>query len=193
MTGNKNLTPFVKGNQYGKANKHQNALDHLAYQGALLGQTNEEIAAMLQISVSTFYLWKKTIPAFSEAVQRGRDKADAEVAESLFRRAVGRTISKEVHIELKDVDPITNQPIERIETVVLREEIPGDVRAQTQWLANRRRKQWAPPQRGVPVADTSVTVDINETNIVEQQTKDLEAIFGDVFQISPTDKPKRSH
>lgn len=194
MTGCKNLTPFVKGNQYGKANKHQNAFDTLAFKGALLGQTNEEIASMLEISVSTFYNWMKKIPTFLEAVQGGKIRADAEVASALYLSAVGRTVSKEVVVKQQAIDSHTGKLVGYSEEVVLPREIPGNVRAQIQWLANRRPKQWAPHQKDVPTRDspTNVNENINAENIVRKQTEELEAIFGEIITASDTKDPPTS-
>ena len=121
------------------------------------------------------------------------DGADARVAVFLYLRAIGYTVSKDVAFKLKDICPTTGKAIERVEIVALREEIPGDVAACGRWLGNRRRKQWAPPQRDVPTGDTAVTVNINEANIRQKQTEGLKEIFGEAVALANTKKPPTSH
>lgn len=72
------------------------------------GFIETEIAAILNIAPSTLSLYKKR-PAFSEALKKGKAKADFLVVESLHKRACGTGDN------------------------------PGDVTAQIFWLKNRRR------------------------------------------------------
>jgi len=58
---------------------------------ARLGATECQLAAMLGIAVSTLSDWKTSNVDFSEALKEGKAIADAEVAGSLYRRAVGFT------------------------------------------------------------------------------------------------------
>lgn len=55
---------------------------------ALLGLTDEEMAVALDIHVSTFYQWQIDFPDFSEAIKDGKVRADANVAQSLYKKAM---------------------------------------------------------------------------------------------------------
>lgn len=103
----------------------------------LLGATDEELADFFEVAVSTVYLWKKKHPAFSEAIRAGKIKADAEVADSLYRRATG----EHVQIEKLVKDAEGNYTAMRITQY-----IPGDPNAAYKWLLNRRRQDWMEKQ-----------------------------------------------
>jgi hypothetical protein len=101
----------------------------------------------------TLYLWRATYPEFSEAMKSGKSLADDRVERSLYQRAWGYEVDiKKTVIKKEGRDVVTT-------TTEFREHIPGDVTAQTRWLAHRRPKQWrgdmperpktlAPPDRG---------------------------------------------
>lgn len=55
---------------------------------ALLGLTDEEMAVAFDVAVSTIYKWKLDHPDFREALQDGKIKADANVARSLYKKAL---------------------------------------------------------------------------------------------------------
>jgi len=54
-----------------------------------LGATDKEIADFFGVSVATLNTWKKEHPEFLESLKGGKDAADAEVADRLFKRATG--------------------------------------------------------------------------------------------------------
>ena len=58
------------------------------YRLALLGATDVEMADVLGIALSTFYLWQKERPDFSEALRRGKVLADSQVSGRMFKDAV---------------------------------------------------------------------------------------------------------
>ena len=110
------------------------------YRLALLGAKDTEIAAFFEVSESTLNLWKLEHPEFSESIRSGKDEADANVAKSLYNRAVGMKVDGK--------------------------EVPPDVTAAKFWLINRQRHNWTERSehalagaRGEPpigVAQTSV-------------------------------------
>lgn len=55
---------------------------------ALLGLTDEEMAVALDITTSTFYKWLNEHSEFSEAIKNSKVIADAEVAQSLYKKAL---------------------------------------------------------------------------------------------------------
>jgi hypothetical protein len=101
------------------------------------GWTDKEIADFLQVSLSTFYLWAKTYPEFSDAIKLGKEPVDNRVERSLLNRALGYTYpSVKVHVSKdKDGNPVVTK-------VPVLEHVPPDVTACIFWLKNRRREQW---------------------------------------------------
>lgn len=103
----------------------------------LLRATDVEIADFFGISPTTLYDWQKKFPAFAESVKAGKIIADAEVADSTYRRAVGEEIVVEKAIKRDDGS---------YEIMRLKQFVPGDVQAQRLWLHNRRRQGWSDKQ-----------------------------------------------
>ncbi|SUP24449.1 hypothetical protein [Vibrio parahaemolyticus] len=68
-------------------------------------------------------------PEFAEARKRGKLAADAEVAYSLFKRAIGTTVTKQKVLSSGQV-------------VEYQEELAPDVRAMEFWLKCRSRGNW---------------------------------------------------
>jgi hypothetical protein len=54
-----------------------------------LGATDKEMADFFGVAESTFHKWKIDRPEFSESIKSGKVLSDAEVANSLYLRAVG--------------------------------------------------------------------------------------------------------
>ncbi|PGH20619.1 transposase [Fusobacterium polymorphum] len=100
------------------------------------GLTDEQICKNLGISVDTFYRYKAKYSEFSEAIKKGKEVADIEVENALFKRAIGYTY-KEITKEVKDIDGKKSTFIKEITKAV-----PGDVAAQIFWLKNRKSNNW---------------------------------------------------
>lgn len=97
------------------------------------GLTDEEIARNCGCAASTLYDWKAKYPEFSEALKKGKEVADYEVENALFKRAVGYDF-QEKRIEDSDKDGRKE--------VYITKHVPGDVTAQIFWLKNRRPDKW---------------------------------------------------
>lgn len=117
----------------GRSSGYDPAMDDQAYKLALLGLTNDEMAKFFGINVETFHAWRREFDGFSDAILRGKEIADAEVAASLYKRATGMVVMSERAMKNKAGDVIVAQT---------KTEIPPDSRAAVHWLANRRRKKW---------------------------------------------------
>lgn len=114
----------------------------------VLGLSNKGIAEFLEINEDTLYEWQKVYPEFSDLLKKGRMEADAKVARSLYRRAVGMRIREvtyertgvfqEIH---NDADGSTTTQEVYKKKVVVKQVIP-DVAAQTLWLKNRQPDTW---------------------------------------------------
>lgn len=146
-----------KGNNYAKANsKYDESFNEIARKLCLLGHTDAELATFFDVSVQTLNNWKKDYPKFFESLNAGKEIADAEVASSFHKRAVGyryeevtfeKVIIKDGEGFLTegdaDDDGITVDPYKK--RVVVREVAP-DPGAALNWLKNRQPKKWRDKQ-----------------------------------------------
>lgn len=127
---------------------------------ALLGATDEQIADFLQISVATLNRWKESEPRFLSALKKGKERADAAVAKSLYQRALGYK-HKAVKIF---ADPKTGAE-KQVEYV---EHYPPETVACIFWLKNRRPDLW----RDVKAVEHSGSIEhrLNRDAIIERLT-----------------------
>ena len=121
----------------GRPSDYDPAMNDQAFKLALLGMTDAEIAEFFGVAVSTFYLWKKRHPAFSEAVNAGGVQADADVASSLYRRAMGEVVYVEKRVKNDDGG---------YEVIRLSQQVPSDPGAAKLWLTNRQPGKWRDKQ-----------------------------------------------
>lgn len=106
---------------------------HHAFKFCLLGCDDADLAASLDISENLIHTWMNTYPAFRDSIRRGREEADAHVAESLYHRARG-------YERMGEKIRITDRgDVHRAEVV---EHFPAEVRAAQFWLNNRQRARW---------------------------------------------------
>ncbi|WP_295393217.1 hypothetical protein [uncultured Thiodictyon sp.] len=101
---------------------------------AKLGLTDAEQAEFFQVSERCFHGWKKTHADFLQALTDGKTVADARVADSLYRSAVGEHLVAEVREVTQDADGTTT-------TKTVSKAAPS-VAAGIFWLKNRRPKDW---------------------------------------------------
>lgn len=93
------------------------------------GLTDEQIAENCGIAVRTLYEWKNRFPQIMQALKKGKDWADVQVENALFRRAIGY-----------EYDEVTYE--DGMETKRVKKRVGGDVTAQIFWLKNRRPDLW---------------------------------------------------
>jgi len=98
----------------------------------LMFATDEQLAEYFEVTNSTIYEWKKKHPTFSDAIKRGKAKADGTIEQSLFHRAKGYD-HPDTHI--------TNYYGKIILTPITKHYPPSEV-AQIFWLTNRKRGEW---------------------------------------------------
>ncbi len=123
-----------KGKTMGRPTLFKKEYVDMVHKIALLGAKEEEIAGILGVSVRTVNYWKTESPDFLHALNTGRIAADASVADSLYRRALGYS-HKAVKIF---ADPKTGKTV----IVPYTEHYPPDSTACIFWLKNRQRKLW---------------------------------------------------
>lgn len=99
------------------------------------GLSDKQIAGNLQISLYTYYIYKKKYIEFSEAIKRGKAPVDFEVENALLKRALG--YSYEERTVETEVDKITGEG-KNTKVKITTKHVPGDVGAQAFWLKNRK-------------------------------------------------------
>lgn len=97
------------------------------------GLSDEQIAANMGITDSTFYEWKKKYSEISEALKEGKDTVDRQVENALLKSALGYKYD-EVTKELRDDELVV--------TKVVHKEVQPNTTAQIFWLKNRKRAEW---------------------------------------------------
>ena len=112
------------------------------------GLKDEQIAYNLGIALSTFYVYKQKHQEFSDALKKGKEVADYEVENALFKKALGYTVVVKKAFKLKEVivkDGVRKEK-EKIEYADDEVHIPADTGAQIFWLKNRRPDKWRDKQ-----------------------------------------------
>lgn len=117
----------------GRPSKYKPEYAEQALKLCRLGATDRELADFFQVNEDTVNEWKKVHPDFSESLKLGKNLADAEVADKLFKRATG--------YEHKAVK-ITASPDGREHLTEYTERYPPDTTAAIFWLKNRRPDVW---------------------------------------------------
>jgi len=115
------------------ASKYTQDYDEQAYKLALLGLIDDEIAEYFEISKRTLIRWRERYPSFREATAKGKQFSDANVAEKLYKSAIGENYI------LKEKAVVAN---DKVHIVEVREQLPPNVGAMTFWLKNRQKDKW---------------------------------------------------
>lgn len=145
--GNKN----AEGNTGGRPTLYKEEYNQIAYVLCLRGATDAELADMFEVDESTINNWKIEHVEFLESIKRGKSYADAIIANSLYERAKGCTVKKQVAIKLVTKKPVKNaageptrimKSTEKVQVVDLEEQLPPDTTAMIFWLKNRQPKEW---------------------------------------------------
>jgi len=116
----------------GRPTKYKEEFADQARKLCLLGMTNENLASYFEVSPSSIDMWLTKHDHFSSAVKEGRQLADADVANSLFRRAVGAVVPENKVICHEGI--FTTVPTEK--------HFPPDTAACIIWLKNRQPGKW---------------------------------------------------
>lgn len=116
----------------GRPTDYRAEYDEQAYKLCLLGATDAKLADFFGVSESTINLWKLEHAGFSESITRGKESADAEIAQALFHRAKGYSHPE---VDIKVVERVIVQ-------TPLTKHYPPDTAAASLWLRNRQPKLW---------------------------------------------------
>lgn len=150
---------------FGRPTEYQDNYPEKVFKLCLLGATDAEIADFFDIAESTLYLWKQEYTDFSEAIKRGKIQADADVANSLYKRANGYQYDEVTYEKIGDGDDKVEVGEAGMESVkqdkykkkVVTKEVPPDVAAQNIWLKNRRSRVPKDAQRWADKHEIGVT------------------------------------
>lgn len=129
-----------------------------------LGATEEQVAEFFDVHPNTLYKWKLKHPDFAYAMKKGKYLADIEVANSLYKRAVGYEYTEKSTMKGRDAN---GEKYDYTKTTT--KHIPGEVKAQIFWLVNRMPEHWAAVKRKED--NKSIHFDINQTLNLEKLTQ----------------------
>lgn len=110
------------------------------------GLTNEQVAANMGITRQTLRVWMSTYPSISAALKSGKEVADIQVENALFKAALGYEYEEVTQEPLYNNDghPIRDETGEPViaTTKIVRKQVQPNTTAQIFWLKNRRPEQW---------------------------------------------------
>jgi len=122
----------------GRPTTYKHEYDNQAFKLCLLGHTDEELARYFEIEVSTLNKWKLANPNFVESIKAGREDADAEVSQALYKSAMGYSHPETIYHVVSDGSNLGSSVV-ATETV---KQYPPNERALRFWLMNRQRAKW---------------------------------------------------
>ncbi|HGN1707957.1 TPA: helix-turn-helix domain-containing protein [Providencia rettgeri] len=130
-----------KGNKNAVGNKGQSSTYRPEYAEqarklCLLGATDKELADFFNVSEKTINNWKNEEIEFLQSIKKGKQMADADVAERLFNRACGYVAPD------LDIRVIENQIVK----TEFQKHYPPDTTAAIFWLKNRQKDKWRDKQ-----------------------------------------------
>ena len=125
------------------------------------GSTDKDLALFFNVSVNTIDNWKKRHPDFFLALLKGKQEADANVAEALYRNAIGSDYYENQPVKLKrKIFDDTGKVIrteEHVQVVPLKKHSKPDTTAQIFHLKNRRPDLWRDVKKAEHEVDTRRT------------------------------------
>lgn len=135
----------------GPKSKCTPAVIQQAYKFCLLGLTNWQLAKHFGVSLDTLQYWKRTNEDFSEALDQGREYADAEAAKMLFKVAMGQVEQPAVkffksRVTEKQYDDEGNVIYEKSYDKIIEQpytkRFQPDTKALIKWLGVRNKETW---------------------------------------------------
>lgn len=112
---------------------------------ARAGLSDERIAKHIGISRSTLNEWKKKHQTIKEALTTGKEIANRQVENALFRLTQGGTVKVKKNFKLKKTQYENGKKIseeEYLEAVEEEEYIEPDFKAISFWLRNKAPEDW---------------------------------------------------
>lgn len=149
--------------------QYKKEYDEQARKLCLLGATDEDLSNFFEVTETTINNWKLRHPSFVESIKKGKEIADAQVADRLYKRATGYE-----HEAVKIFNE-GGQPL----IVPYTEHYAPDTTAAIFWLKNRRPKQWRDKQvteheglEGMPVPQINVITGNAPLSSSEEEVKE---------------------
>lgn len=145
------MMPAPKNNKFASGNKgggrpssYKDEFAEMAYEIALLGATDHDLARIFGVSEQTINNWKIEHEEFSLSLKRGKEFADAKVALSLFQRATGYQCPDTHFSSYEGFVTATSYT----------KHFPPDPTSAIFWLKNRRPNQWKDKPEGSEIPTT---------------------------------------
>jgi len=134
------------GNEGGRPTLYKEEYAELAYNYTLLGATDAILAKFFNVSEQTINNWKNEHIEFFEALKKGKEYADMNIAGRLFERAKGVVIKTQQAFKFKTTEYNEQgkkvRDYEDVQIVDLEQEQPPDTTAIIFWLKNRNPEYW---------------------------------------------------
>lgn len=118
----------------GRPTKYRPEYAEQARKLCLLGLTDSELSDFFGVDEATIHRWKHTHKDFCESISTGKMLADSDVADSLYRSAVGGHFITEERPAGGESGPAFVLPLKR--------QVAPSVQAQSLWLRNRQPRLW---------------------------------------------------
>jgi hypothetical protein len=150
----------------GRPTKYRKEYNEQTYKLCLLGATDKDLADFFHVTESTINKWKIDHPEFSESIQRGKIKADSEVAESLYKRAIGYSHPEDKIFQYEG-DPVIVPTVKHY---------PPDTAAAFIWLKNRQSGKWRDKH------------EVEHSGNIELKTVSLEELENHINSDTPRDE-----
>ena len=129
------------------------------------GLTLDQIAHNLGINIVSLHRYKNAYSNFSNAIKRGKEEADIEVENSLYKRANGY-----------EYEEVTKELVagELRVTKVVKKQVPPDTVAQIFWLKNRKPAEWRDKQEIAHSGEVNTKHEEHQkiTHIIEQKANE---------------------
>lgn len=124
-------------NKGGRPSAYKEEYKKQAYKLSLLGLTDKQMADVFGVSEATFNNWKESKEGFLESLKEGKEVADAEVSQSLYKRAKGYDYIEEKQEVEQGV--VTKE-------IITTKHVPADTTSMIFWLKNRQPQLWRDKQ-----------------------------------------------
>ena len=149
----------IERNKGGAPSKYRQEYNNQAYKLCLLGAVDSELANFFNVNESTIHKWKIDHPKFSESIKNGKDIANANVAASMYQKAIGYS-----HPE----DKIFNNNGEPMIVKTIKH-YPPDTQAGSLFLRNRTSVQGSIGLNWRDKTEQEITANVNLTDLSDEE------------------------
>lgn len=126
----------------GRPTEYKPEYNDQTYKLCLLGATDKDLADFFDVDEATINRWKINHLEFCESIKKGKEIADANVAERLYSTASGYERDE---IELKVVS-LGSMAGSEVQEIPVKRYYPPNPTAAIFWLKNRQKKNWRDKQ-----------------------------------------------